>query len=71
VIRWLFRLVLTLLAARVWMSLSQGSRGRFQPPTQPFHPGGGSTRAKTPGVEALSPHPIEDADYEELPRSSV
>ena len=73
VFRWILRLLLTFLATRLLLiATGQARSGRVKPAgTQSFHPGGGGQREKTPQPEALSPHPIEDADYEELPRSSV
>jgi len=65
-IRWILRLVLTLIAARLVVM----ARGRFRPPAPSFDPGLSPRRAKSPRADALSPHPIEDAEYEELPRSS-
>ncbi len=70
--RWLFRLILTMLAARLLFLAVRRTRERGPAPeTQSFHPGGTTDRAKSPRPEALTPHPIDDADYEELPRSSV
>lgn len=68
-IRWIFRLVLTLIAARLLFLATR----RFRVPassTRSFDPGLEAGRAKSPRVEPLSPHPIEDAEYEELPLSS-
>jgi hypothetical protein len=72
VIRWIFRLLLTLLAARLLLLATRRARlPRSQPGgTQSFHPGSGRGREKSPRVDSLTPHPIDDADYEEVPRSS-
>ena len=72
VIRWIFRLLLTMLAARLRLLATR--RAAAPAPrggTQSFHPGLGGSREKTPRLESQTNHPIDDADYEELPRSSV
>jgi hypothetical protein len=73
VIRWIFQLLLTLLAARLMLLATR--RARSAPSqrdgTQSFHPGSGGSREKSPRLESLTTHPIDDADYEEIPRSSV
>lgn len=68
-IRWILRLVLTLIAARLLLLATRRFRVR-EGAARSFDPGLTSGREKTPRVEPLSPHPIEDAEYEELPRSS-
>jgi hypothetical protein len=73
VIPWILRFLLTLLAGRLVLIGTQRVRGGQRRPTetQSFHPGQTTNRAKSPQPEPLTPHPIEDADYEELPRSPV
>jgi len=65
-------MLLTMLAARLVLHATR--RARQPRPeregTQSFHPGAGAGGEKSPRPESLSPHPIEDADYEELPRST-
>jgi hypothetical protein len=72
VIRWIFRLLLTLFAARLLLVATQRARAPRPPrgETPPFHPGLEGRREKTPHLDSLTTHPIDDADYEELPRSS-
>ena len=72
VIRWILRLLLTMLAARLLLLATRRARSvRPQPDaTQSFHPGAGRSREKSPRLDSLTPHPIDDADYDELPRSS-
>ena len=68
-IRWILRFVLTLIAARLLFMVTRRFRAGGTA-AQSFDPGLKSGRAKSPRMESLSPHPIEDAEYEELPRSS-
>jgi hypothetical protein len=72
VIRWIFRLLLTLLAARLLLVATRRVRAtRSQPGEKPsFDPGVGPSREKSPRLDDLTTHPIDDADFEELPRSS-
>jgi hypothetical protein len=71
VLRWLFRLVLTLLAARLLLVATRRARAskRTVPGAQPFDPRTGADREKTPRPEGWTSPPIADADYEDLPRS--
>ena len=68
-IRWILRLVLTLIAARLLFMATRRFRVAANR-ARSFDPGPALGRAKSPRAEPLSPHPIEDAEYEELPRSS-
>ena len=70
--RWIFRLLLTLLAARLLLVATRRARsaGSQGDKTPSFHPGLGGRREKAPRLDPLTTYPIDDADYEELPRSS-
>jgi hypothetical protein len=64
VLGWLFRFLIAFVAARL---VAGALRQRRTEPT-PFDPVRGPERAKPRGDGPFGADPVEDADYEELPR---
>jgi hypothetical protein len=69
--RWLLRILLAVLAWRLLKTAIQPSSRRPSGPR--IDPEDESARVKSrgrarPDLDGLTPHPIEDAEFEELPR---
>ena len=62
--RWLLAIVLAALALRRLAGALPGTRPA---PRRPFPPDEPRDRANSRAGEGLSPHAIEDAEYEEIP----
>lgn len=65
-LRWLFRVVLAMLAARL---LARAAGQRHAPASRQKPQPAGDARAKSHARSPLSPYVIEDADYEDVPGS--